>query len=242
MADGAAAVAAGVEAVRRRIAEAAGRVGRDPGGVTLVAVTKYVDLDAVRALVAAGVTDLGENQAQQLRDRAPVLADADADADAAVRWHAIGPLQSNKARYVARHADAFHALDRVEVAAALSSRRIAEHRPPLPCYVQVNLAGEATKTGVTADGVGPLLRALALADLSGIEVVGLMTMPPLATVPEDSRRWFRRLAGLAGEHGLTGLSMGTTADFEVAVEEGATAVRVGQGLFDPDPGPVSGSR
>lgn len=211
-------VAGAVAAVRARIASAAERAGRDAGEITLVAVTKYVDLDAVRALIAAGVTDLGENQAQQLRDRAPLFTD--------VRWHAIGPLQTNKARYVAGHAAAFHALDRVEVAEALSSRRPASS--PLPCYVQVNLAGEATKAGVAADGVGPLLAAVA--DLPGIEVVGLMTMPPLAAAPEDSRRWFRRLAELAGEHGLTGLSMGTTADFEVAVEEGATAVRVGQGL------------
>lgn len=206
-----------VEAVRRRIAAAAARAGRSPEDVTLVAVTKYASLEVVRALVAAGVTDLGENQAQQLRDRAPAFP--------GVRWHAIGPLQTNKAKYVAAHAHAFHALDRVEVARVLSARRAG---PPLPCYVQVNLAGEATKAGVAADEVGPLLEAVA--PLPGVEVVGLMTMPPLAADPEDSRPWFRRLAGLAAAYGLTGLSMGTSADFEVAVEEGATAVRVGSAV------------
>lgn len=213
-------VAAAVEVVRDRIAAAAARAGRDPAAVTLVAVTKYVDVDALVALVGAGITDLGENQAQQLRDRAPLVD--------GVRWHAIGPLQTNKARYVARHADAFHALDRIEVAEALDGRRGGEDRPPLDCYVQVNLAGEASKAGVDERSIAPLLAAAA--PLAGIDVVGLMTMPPLAAQPEDSRRWFRRLAELAGEHGLTGLSMGTTADFEVAVEEGATAVRVGAAL------------
>jgi PLP dependent protein len=215
-------IATAVEAVRQRIADAARRADRDPSAITLIGVTKYVDTDGVLALVDAGVTDLGENHAQQLRDRSQLLGDR------AGRWHAIGPLQTNKARDVARHADAFHALDRPEVAEALARRRSTEGRPPLPCYVQVNLAGEATKAGVAEAGVGALLAAAG--SLPGIRIVGLMTMPPLAGVPEDSRRWFRRLAELAAEHGLAGLSMGTTADFEVAVEEGATAVRVGAAL------------
>ena len=209
-----------VDAVRRRIAAACERARRDPSSVTLVAVTKYADLDALDALVAAGITDVGENQAQQLRDRAPRHPD--------VRWHAIGPLQTNKAKYVARHADAFHALDRVEVAEALSARRVAEGQGPLACYVQVNVAGEETKAGVSPGGIAALLAASA--GLPGIDVVGLMAMPPLASTPEDSRPWFGRLAALAADHGLAGLSMGTTADFEVAVEEGATAVRIGAAL------------
>ena len=138
-----------------------------------------------------------------------------------MRWHAIGPLQRNKVRYVARWAHAFHALDRLEVAEALSTRRLAEERPPIDCYVQVNVAGEETKAGVDAAAVGEILDGFAA--LPGVQVVGLMTMPPLASSPEDSRRWFRALAELASEHGLEALSMGTTADYEVAVEEGATA-------------------
>lgn len=189
-----------------------------------MAVTKYMDVDVVRALVSAGITDVGESQAQQLRDRAPLFPD--------VRWHAIGPLQTNKAKYVARHADAFHALDRVEVAEALSVRRLGEGLPPLPCYVQVNVAQESTKAGIDEVGLVPLLAAAA--ELRGIEVVGLMTMPPLPDAPDDNRRWFRRLAALAREHDLAGLSMGTTADFEVAIEEGATAVRVGSLFVESD--------
>ena len=212
-----------VEAVRERIAAACSRAGRDPASVTIVGVTKYVDLAAARALVAAGVRDLGENQYQQLRDRAPELADLD------VRWHAIGPLQTNKVRYVARWAHAFHALDRLEVAEALSTRRVAEAGQPIDCYVQVNVAGESTKAGVDPATVGDVVAGCM--GLPGLRVIGLMTMPPLASSPEDSRPWFKALADLASEHELGGLSMGTTADYDVAVEEGATVVRIGSALF-----------
>lgn len=210
----------GVDSVRARIEAACGRAGRPAGSVTLVAVTKYASLDAVREVVAAGVVDLGENHAQQLRDRARQLP--------GVRWHAIGPLQTNKARYVAEWAAAFHALDRVEVAEALARRRGAGGEP-LPCYVQVNVAGEATKAGVAPAAVAPLVDACSA--LPGIRVVGLMTMPPLVPRAEDNRRWFAALRSLAAEVGVAGLSMGTTADFEVAVEEGATVVRIGSALF-----------
>jgi uncharacterized pyridoxal phosphate-containing UPF0001 family protein len=144
-----------------------------------------------------------------------------------VRWHAIGPLQANKVRYVARWASAFHALEDTSTAADLSERRLAEGLGPLPCFVQVNVAGEASKAGIAVDRLTGMLDELAAAALPGVDVVGLMAMPPLAGAPEDSRPWFRALAGLAADHGLAGLSMGTSADFEVAVEEGATAVRVG---------------
>ncbi|MBA2283569.1 MAG: YggS family pyridoxal phosphate-dependent enzyme [Acidimicrobiia bacterium] len=208
-----------IDVVLARVAAACERAGRTPAEVTVVGVTKYADVDGARALVAAGVVDLGENHAQQLRDRVAEVPGA--------RWHFIGPLQRNKAKHVAALAVAFHALDRVEVAAALDDRR-----PPgeaLDCYIQVNLAGEATKAGVAEAEVAPLLAACA--SLDGIRVVGLMAMPPLASSPEDSRPWFRTLAALAQDHGLAGLSMGTTADFEVAIEEGATAVRVGSAFF-----------
>lgn len=214
----------GVDDVRRRITAACDRSGRTGADVVLVGVTKYSSVASAAGLVAAGVRDLGENHAQQLRDRAtdPTLA--------GVRWHALGPLQTNKARYVARHAHAFHALDRVEVASALSDRRVGEGLAPLDCYVQVNVAGESTKAGVAPGDVSAMVDACA--PLPGIRVVGLMTMPPLASVPEDSRRWFAALRDLAAAEGLAGLSMGTTADFEVAVEEGATVVRVGSALFN----------
>jgi len=216
----------GVAEVRGRIAAACERAGRDPADVTLVAVTKYATVDDAGRVVAEGVVDLGENHVQQLRDRArePALAGL------GVRWHAIGPLQTNKARYVARLASAFHALDRIEVAEALSARREADGAGPLECYVQVNVADEPTKAGVAPGETGWLVAACGV--LPGVRVVGLMAMPPLASVPEESRRWFAALRVLAEDLGLERLSMGTTADFEVAVEEGATVVRVGAAVFD----------
>lgn len=206
-----------VEAVRDRIARACDRARRDPGSVTLVGVTKYASVEQAVELVGAGVRDLGENHAQQLRDRAPLVPGA--------RWHFIGPLQTNKAKYVARHASVFHALDRVEVAAALA----AKGGGGVECFVQVNLAGEATKAGIEPAAAVDVVAACR----EHVPVVGLMTMPPLASDPEDSRRWFRALRELADEVGVGGLSMGTTADYEVAVEEGATVVRIGSALFGP---------
>lgn len=212
-----------LSAVRARIAAACQRAGRDPAEVVLVAVTKYATDDEVDALVAAGARDLGENQAQQLRDRGP--------RHPTVRWHAIGPLQRNKVRYVADHADAFHALDRLDIVVPLSDRRARSGRPPLACFIQVNLAAEATKAGVAPAGLGDLLAAVRAEPRPGLDVVGLMAMPPQSAVAEESRPWFRQLAGLAADHGLTGLSMGTSGDFEVAIEEGATVVRVGGALL-----------
>jgi pyridoxal phosphate enzyme (YggS family) len=216
----------GVAEVRARIAAACDRVGRPASSVQLVAVTKYVSVQQAADVLAAGVVDLGENRAQQLRDR------ADDQRLVGARWHAVGPLQTNKARYVARWASVFHALDRAEVAVALADRR-EPAAEPLECYIQVNVAAEPTKAGVAPAEVDALLDGCA--GLAGIRVAGLMAMPPLASHPEESRRWFRALRSLGDEHGLRGLSMGTSADFEVAVEEGATVVRVGSALFAPAP-------
>lgn len=208
-----------LDSVKQRIDAACARAGRDPGSVRLIAVSKLQPLDAVREAWAAGQRDFGENYAQHLRDRARELAALDG-----IRWHAIGPLQTNKVKYVAAAAAAFHALDRVEVAEELG-RRVAT---PMPCFVEVNVAGEATKHGVAPHALGVLLAALR--DVRGIDVIGLMTMPPYGEA-EAARPWFRRLRELAGEHGLGELSMGTTDDFEVAIEEGATCVRVGRSIF-----------
>jgi pyridoxal phosphate enzyme (YggS family) len=206
--------------VKQRIAAACARSGRDPASVRLVAVSKLQPIELVREAWAAGQRDFGENYAQHLRDRARELADLDG-----IRWHAIGPLQTNKVKYVAAAATAFHALDRVEIAEELGKRRLDA---PMPCFVEVNVAGEATKHGVAPAGLGPLLEQVR--NVRGIDVVGLMTMPPEGEA-EAARPWFRRLRELAAEHGLRELSMGTTEDFEVAVEEGATVVRVGRSIF-----------
>jgi pyridoxal phosphate enzyme (YggS family) len=201
------------------------RAGRAAGSVRLLAVSKLQPLAAVRELYAAGQRDFGENYAQQLRDKAAEAADLPE-----IRWHAIGPLQLNKAKYVARWASSLHALDRLDVAAELGRRRQQEGLAPLPCFVEVKLADEPTKAGVSPDALPALLDALR--PIQGVSVVGLMCMPPLS---DDPRPHFARLRELAQHHGLPELSMGTTEDFELAIEEGATWVRVGRRLFGERP-------
>lgn len=218
-------IAARLLEVRARIAAACARRGRKPEDVELVAISKLQPLDAIRAAYAAGHRHFGENYAQELRDKAEALSDL-----AGVRWHAVGPLQTNKARYVARAAHAFHALDRIEVARELSRRR---NGAPLECFLEVNLGAEASKGGVPPDRVKALLDEVRA--LPGLEVRGLMALPPLGAAAEASRPYFAQLAALAGRLGLSQLSMGTTADFEVAVEEGATQVRVGTAIFGDRP-------
>jgi uncharacterized pyridoxal phosphate-containing UPF0001 family protein len=182
------------------------RVKEDVGpGVTVVAATKYVSLEEMGSLAEAGIEVVGENRVQDL------LAKHEAYGRV-FRWHFIGHLQSNKAKAVDRLCELVHSLD---------SHSAAE-RLEVPALLQVNLAGEATKGGVSPDEVGEYLRY-------GIR--GLSTMPPAAEDPEASRDWFRRLRVLATEHGLSELSMGTTQDYRIAAEEGATHVRVGAALF-----------
>jgi pyridoxal phosphate enzyme (YggS family) len=193
------------DALRERYERLLAEVG---SGVTVVAATKYVDVDAMAALAEAGVTVVGENRAQD-------LAAKHAAYGSAFRWHFIGHLQSRKAPTVNALCELCHSLD------SLSAAR----RLDIPALVQVNLAGEGSKSGVA-----PVELDTFLAECPA-EVVGLSTMPPLAEDPEASRPYFRHLRELAEAHGLAQLSMGTTQDYRVAVDEGATFVRVGAALF-----------
>ena len=211
--------------VRARLDAAAARAGRAPSGVELLAVSKRQPEGAIREAHAAGQRAFGENYAQELRDKAAALQLP------GLAWHAIGGLQVNKARYVAKVATAFHALDRPELADELDRRRAG--LPPLDCYLEVNLAGEKSKSGVAPEGIPALLAHVRARP--NLRAVGLMALPPLGGDPEASRPWFRQLRALAEASGLRGLSMGTTSDFEVAVEEGATVVRVGTALFGERP-------
>ena len=222
-------VARRLEELRAGLREACRAAGRREDSVELLAVSKLQPLEALREAYAAGVRAFGENYAQELRDKSAALADLPG-----IRWHAIGPLQTNKAKYVARSAHVFHALDRAEVAEELSRRRTGA---PLEVYLEVNLGGEASKGGVRAAEVPAL--AERVRQLPGLRLVGLMAMPPLGPTAEGSRPHFRRLAELARAQGLTGLSMGTTHDYRVAIEEGATVVRVGTALFGERPAPAT---
>ena len=182
------------------------RIRREVGeDVTIVAATKYVSLADMAVLAGAGVEVVGENRAQDLERKHAEYGDA-------FRWHFIGHLQSNKVKVVNRICELVHSLDSHSAARQLE----------VPALVQVNLAGEASKSGVPPEELVAYLE---------YDVRGLATMPPAADDPESSRTWFRRLRELAAEHGLRELSMGTTQDYRVAAEEGATLVRVGSVLY-----------
>jgi uncharacterized pyridoxal phosphate-containing UPF0001 family protein len=175
--------------------------------VTVVAATKYVSLEDMAALAEAGIEVVGENRAQDLEAKHAAYDDA-------FRWHFIGHLQSRKAKVINGICELVHSLDSESAARRLT----------VPALVEVNLSGEPTKSGVQPDELGAML------GLYG-DVCGLMTMPPLADDPKASRPYFRRLRGLAEEHGLPELSMGTSQDYRIAVEEGATLIRVGSALW-----------
>jgi hypothetical protein len=224
-------IAPRVAEVRERIARAAARAGRRPEEVTLVAIGKTFPADVVREGFAAGLRDFGENKVQEAESKAAALADL---REQGLVWHLVGHLQSNKARKAAVLFDRIHSLDGVELARRLE-HAAAEHGRVLSALVQVDLAGEATKFGLDEARLLPLLEALR--GFKSLRVDGLMTMPPFGDDPELARPFFARLRELrdrALDRGaLAGseLSMGMSHDLEVAVEEGATLVRVGTALF-----------
>jgi pyridoxal phosphate enzyme (YggS family) len=204
-------VAEQVAEVRERIAAAAARAGRDPATITLVAATKTVTPARVAEVIAAGVRDVGENRAQELLEKTSVPG---------AHWHFLGQLQRNKVRALAPWVTVWQSVDREEL-----GLEIARRAPGARVLVQVNLGEEPQKGGCPPGGVAPLVATCVGA---GLDVAGLMTVPPHDGEP---RPWFARLRELAGDLGLPELSMGMTDDYEVAVEEGATFVRVGRALF-----------
>jgi pyridoxal phosphate enzyme (YggS family) len=222
-------VAENLKAVMDRIAAAARRAGRDQASVTLVVVTKTVGLDGIRRAVAAGAKVLGENRVQEAKEKIEQLGRI---AD----WHLIGHLQTNKAKHAVRLFDLIHSVDSLELAQELD-RQAARAGKLQDVLIEVNIAGETQKAGVAYGDAAVLVREAA--KLGSLRVRGLMTMPPYSDDPEDSRRHFRNLRDLAeaiGRENIAGvsmqeLSMGMSGDFEVAVEEGATMVRVGTAIF-----------
>ncbi len=214
-------IAQRIAEARERIAAACARSGRAPADVTLIAVTKGFGPDAVLAAVDAGVRDIGENrvqEAQSKREALPGLPEG-------VRWHMIGHLQTNKVNSVAGLFDIIHSVDSIRLADAVS-RRVPQ---PMPVFLEVNVAAEATKSGIALADLSSAHAAISA--LPNLDVRGLMTVAPIAATPEDVRPVFRRLAAEARRLGLNELSMGMSDDFEVAVEEGATHVRLGRALF-----------
>jgi pyridoxal phosphate enzyme (YggS family) len=231
-------VAANVAAVRARIAAATAAAGRSADSVRLVAVTKSVGPEAIRAVVAAGCADLAESRPQQLWQRAVEFAGGFAlegpAAPIAVRWHLVGHLQRNKVRRTLPLTALIHSLDSLRLAAAINEDAAA----PVPVLLEVNVAGEAAKTGLPPEAVAPLLPALAA--LPRLAVRGLMCMAAWESTPAEARRQFAALRALRErlradcppQVVLDELSMGMSGDFEQAIAEGATIVRIGSALFE----------
>jgi len=217
-------VRAGLLRVRADLDEACARAGRDPAGVEVLAATKYVALEDLPVLAAAGVGLVGENRAQDLQ--AKVAAHGEL-----FEWDFIGQLQSRRVRQIVPHVRLIHS-----VASESALRELERHRDSardgLRILIEVNVAGEAGKAGVAPEQLDAFIAA------APVPVAGLMTMPPLSGEAQDSRRWFAALRELAEARGLEQLSMGTSQDYAVAAEEGATIVRVGASLYA---GPTSAS-
>ena len=222
-------------AVRHRVADAAGRSGRSAGDVTLVAVTKTAGPDLVAALAAAGHRDFGENRPQDLVAKREALRAAGDVSASPVRWHMIGHFQRNKVGRSLASIDVLHSLDSEALARAISESALRAGRADVPCYVQVNVSGEGSKGGFAPEHLGTALPRLAA--MPSLRLDGLMTMAPQSESPEHARPAFQALRELrdwaraSGYLRGSGLSMGMSEDFEVAIEEGATIVRVGRALL-----------
>ncbi|MNM74976.1 hypothetical protein D3C81_867430 [compost metagenome] len=222
-------IAANLQAVNQRIAAAAQQAGRQPGDIALLAVSKTVSADRVRAAAEAGQLAFGENYVQEGVEKIAALADL----RGRLQWHFIGPLQSNKTRLVAEHFDWVHAIDRLKIAERLSAQRPAGMAPLQVC-LQVNISGEASKSGVAPAEVPALAQAVAV--LPGLRLRGLMAIPEPEDDPAAQRRPFAAMCALLGtlrENGLDldTLSMGMSGDMEAAIAEGATMVRIGTAIF-----------
>jgi len=210
-----------VQELQRRIAGACERVGRSPDEVTLVVVTKTIEAPAIEAAFHAGIRNFGENRVQEARPKIEQLASLRAH----LTWHMVGHLQTNKAKTAVDFFDIIHSVDSLRLAEALSRRS----QKRLPVLIEVNVAAEATKSGFTLPEVDEAVKRIVR--LPNLEIEGLMTIAPWVSDAEEVRPVFRRLRQLGDALGLRHLSMGMTDDFEVAIEEGATLVRIGRAIF-----------
>ena len=209
-------IAENLAAVEKRIAGACARAGRKRGEVTLVAVSKTFPAERVTEAIAAGATNIGENRVQEARDKKPEVRGN-------ARWHLIGHLQSNKAKDAAKIFDVIETVDSVELAQKIARASAS----PRDVLIEVNLGEEAQKNGMAPPDVEAVVRQVR--GVSGVRLVGLMAIPPVG----DSRPHFRRLRELRDHLGLEHLSMGMSEDFEIAIEEGSTMVRIGRAIFGP---------
>jgi pyridoxal phosphate enzyme (YggS family) len=214
-------IAGNYQGITERIRNAASRSGRSGDAVQLIAVSKTVPPESIRQAVACGVTHLGENRLQE------ALVKREALTSLPLTWHFIGHVQTNKAKKIAENFDWVHSVDRLAVGDALSRYVAGPDR--LQVLIEVKLEDEPNKSGAAENDLPGLVASMR--DLEGLNLRGLMAVPPPVDDPEQARPYFRRLRELAHDLGLSELSMGMTHDFEIAVEEGATMVRIGTGLF-----------
>jgi PLP dependent protein len=205
--------------VLQRIHEAAARSGRAPEAIRLIAVTKTVPAGRIRQAVEAGIGNIGENRLQEALPKRAELGDLP------LTWHFIGHLQTNKAKKVVENFDWIQCVDRPELAEKLNQAATK----PLPVLIEVNVGGESSKSGIDPDRLPSFIENFVA--YKRLHLRGLMAIPPFSENPEDVRPYFKRLRGLSERFGLSELSMGMSHDFEVAVEEGATMVRIGSSLF-----------
>ena len=225
--DGMSAIADNLRQVRDRIEHATARAGRDPGAVKLLAVTKTMAVERIREAIAAGAVILGENYVQEARRK------IDAIGQGSIQWHFIGHLQINKAKYAVRLFDLIHAVDSYTLALELEKRGAASNKV-VDCLIEVNLSREGSKFGIHKERAAEL--AHAMSGLKHISLKGLMTMPPYTDDPKEARPYFIALRELRDDIAKDGiplpeLSMGMSTDFAVAIEEGATMVRIGRAIF-----------
>jgi PLP dependent protein len=222
-------ITANINKIRQRIAAAAARCNRAPDSVKLLAVTKTVSIPAIEKAIEAGITALGENYVQEAKEKIAAIGGR-------VSWHMIGHLQTNKAKYTVNLFDYIHSVDRLELAQEINKRaRLTDRK--INILIEINTSGEKTKSGITAAEAIALIKNVSLLD--SVSVKGLMTMAPYSTNPEDSRPYFSELRHLRDKIISEGipdiqmeeLSMGMTDDFEIAIEEGATLVRIGRAIF-----------
>ena len=218
-----------VAEVLRRISAACGRVGRNPEDVTLIAVSKTMPVEAIREAMDCGMVDFGENRPQELRDKQKEITEP-------LRWHMIGSLQSNKLKYVVGKTVMIHSVDSVELAKEIAQMSLKKD-VVTDVLIEINIAGEASKHGVSPEAAELFIRDIG--NLSNVRVRGLMTVAPYTENAEENRLYFRKMKQLMVDINsknidnisMDVLSMGMTGDYEVAVEEGATLVRVGTGIF-----------
>jgi pyridoxal phosphate enzyme (YggS family) len=239
--DPAAGLAARFAAVKTRIEVAAKRSGRRPEEVRLIAISKTHPASLISSLIELGATDLGENRVQEAEEKIPQVEQRSA------RWHLVGHLQANKARRALHLFDVIHSLDSIELARRLDRLCVEAGRESVPLLIQVDLGHEETKSGIDENELPQLVNEVR--QLERLELIGLMTLPPFFDDPEQARPYFRRLRQLRDELATSGvfgtnrgeLSMGMTHDFEVAIEEGATMVRIGTAIFGEREQPQKGT-